>query len=132
MTKCHKCGNDSFDIATLKCLYCDDINRPTNDAGEAIQSVTDTLKQRGSRYGEFNSHSKISQALKAAFADGVLLSGKSDSAVPDYIWESVSMICHKLARVANGDPMYDDNFIDIAGYAQLVVDELNKENKDGK
>ena len=36
------------------------------------------------------------------------------------------MIFHKLARIANGDPTYIDSWTDIAGYAQLVVDDLNE------
>lgn len=36
------------------------------------------------------------------------------------------MIAHKLARIMNGDPNYIDNWTDIAGYAQLVVDILEQ------
>ena len=130
MTECPKCGNDSFDIETLKCLYCNDTNRPTNDAGESIQSVTETLKQRGSRYGEFSSHSELSQNLKITFNEHVGNYGQPEL-FTDTINEAVEMIFHKLARIANGDPTYDDNYRDIAGYAQLVVDDLNKEEEDG-
>jgi hypothetical protein len=35
------------------------------------------------------------------------------------------MIVHKIGRILNGDPNYDDSWADIAGYAQLVVKELN-------
>jgi hypothetical protein len=31
------------------------------------------------------------------------------------------MICHKLARIANGNPYYEDSWHDIGGYSQLVV-----------
>jgi hypothetical protein len=34
------------------------------------------------------------------------------------------MICHKIARILNGDPNYADSWVDIAGYAQLVADRL--------
>jgi hypothetical protein len=34
------------------------------------------------------------------------------------------MICQKMARIAVGDADYLDNWIDIAGYAQLVADRL--------
>jgi hypothetical protein len=32
------------------------------------------------------------------------------------------MICHKISRIANGDPNYADSWDDIAGYAKLVSD----------
>ena len=35
------------------------------------------------------------------------------------------MIQHKIGRVLNGDPNYDDNYRDIAGYATLLLDECN-------
>jgi len=38
----------------------------------------------------------------------------------------LQMVQHKIARVLNGDPTYADNFVDIAGYAKLVADELEK------
>ena len=40
--------------------------------------------------------------------------------------ESLEMICHKIARILNGDPNYIDNWTDIAGYAVLVEQELRK------
>jgi hypothetical protein len=92
-----------------------------NDAGEVLlDSVEATLKQRGTRYGKFSTHAEISQKLQQTLFDA-----KSTTDMPPYIAESIILICHKLARVVNGDHMYDDNFRDIAGYSQLVVDLLN-------
>jgi hypothetical protein len=34
------------------------------------------------------------------------------------------MICHKMARIMNGDPNYVDSWADIAGYATLVANRL--------
>lgn len=44
------------------------------------------------------------------------------------------MIAHKIARILNGDPDYDDSWVDIAGYATLVVKKLKNgaENDDSK
>ena len=98
----------------------------TNDAGEQLQSTEATLEQRGSRYGDFDSHSQLSQTLKSAFHDHVVEFGQPE-AFTDTINEALDLIFHKLARVANGDPLYDDNFRDIAGYATLVVEHLNKD-----
>lgn len=38
--------------------------------------------------------------------------------------EALEMIQHKIGRILNGDPDYDDNWVDISGYATLVVEEL--------
>ena len=37
------------------------------------------------------------------------------------------MVQHKIARILNGDPNYIDNWIDLVGYSQLVVNRLEKE-----
>jgi hypothetical protein len=42
----------------------------------------------------------------------------------DSQWEALEMIAHKIGRIVNGDPDYADSWIDIAGYAKLVADEL--------
>jgi len=42
--------------------------------------------------------------------------------------EALEMIAHKIARILNGDPNYADNWIDIAGYATLVANRLEKED----
>ncbi len=99
----------------------------TNDAGEQLQSVGATLAQRGNRYGSFEDHASLSQALKNcifAHAQKHAITCFTPSQV-----EATEMICHKLARIANGDPNYDDSWRDIAGYAQLIVDELKQTNK---
>ena len=99
----------------------------TNDAGEKLQSTEETLKERGNGYGDFDKHAVIAQELKEVFFAGVIHAGKDKSDIPYYMWEAVDMICHKLARIANGDPTYIDSWADICGYSQLVVDELTKE-----
>lgn len=86
----------------------------------------DLLKERGKRYGEFSSHSEISQALKA-----VMQSMDGWKHLKPYQREALEMIQHKIARVLNGDPMYDDNWKDICGYSQLVVDKLKSYGQNG-
>ena len=84
--------------------------------------MQEILKERGDRYGEFREHAHISQNLKKIMKD-----------VPKWILmsaaqrEALEMIAHKIGRILNGDPNYADSWVDLAGYAQLVVDELNKE-----
>jgi len=42
-------------------------------------------------------------------------------------WEALDMICSKISRIVNGDPDYDDSWVDIAGYAQLIVNRLRED-----
>lgn len=97
-----------------------------NDAGENTEcTIDDTLEQRGKRYGTFKGHSELSQRLSKSISTHAYLNGVSLS---DVHTEALNMICHKIARIANGDPNYDDSWRDIAGYAQLVVKHLNGED----
>lgn len=83
--------------------------------------IDEVLERRGKRYGEYQNVSQLSQALKEA-----LHVAPSWQQMEPYMQESLDMICNKLARICNGDPYYDDSWRDIAGYAQLVVIELEK------
>ena len=79
--------------------------------------ITEILEERGKRYGKFKDHAEISQRLKYVVRD------RRDVLLDDQR-EALEMICHKIARILNGDPNYADSWIDIAGYAQLVADRL--------
>jgi len=86
-----------------------------------VSDVDATLAERGSRYGKFKDHAALSQSLKHLICDHANALGKTFA--PDQA-EALDMICHKIARIANGDPEYADSWIDIAGYAKLVADRL--------
>lgn len=83
---------------------------------------TETLTERGGRYGKFTGHAEITQKLKNTIADFRFIHKKPPLA-PDQ-QEALDMICHKIGRIINGDPNYADSWIDIAGYAQLVAGRL--------
>lgn len=78
------------------------------------------LTERRKRYGEFAAHSEISQALKEA----MWAAEEGWERLTPCQREALEMIQHKVARILNGDPRYDDNWKDICGYSQLVVDNL--------
>lgn len=82
-------------------------------------TITDTLTERGSRYGKFTKHAAITQCLKSIMQDA----DKWDSLDYD-MQEALEMIQHKIGRILNGDPTYHDSWHDIAGYATLVADRL--------
>ncbi|MGL5934622.1 MAG: DUF6378 domain-containing protein [Cetobacterium sp.] len=83
-----------------------------------MADIKQTLDERGARYGEFAKHAVCTQELKA-----VIAAYQRRPFTPS-MQEALDMICHKIGRIANGDPTYADSWVDIAGYAQLVVNEL--------
>jgi hypothetical protein len=86
------------------------------------QSLSDTLEERGSRYGCFETHAEVTMRLKRCIKSEMLLRRLT---LADDQQEALDMICHKIGRIINGDPDYADSWHDIAGYAQLVADRLN-------
>jgi hypothetical protein len=80
------------------------------------------LDERGKRYGKFVDVAKATSAIQKAMFEQMELE-KLNTLAPDQMI-ALDMICHKIARIAVGDAEYVDNWIDIAGYAQLVADRL--------
>ena len=97
---------------------------PIVSSSTVTSDVSTTLAERGNRYGEFKGHAEVTQRLKAVVETELALRTKfldSDQQ------EALDMIFHKIGRIVNGDPNYADSWHDIAGYAKLVDDRLNKE-----
>lgn len=92
------------------------MSEPTN--------VHEMLEGRATRYGTFEGHARISQALKRAMQDS-----PNWSKLTDVQKEGLEMVQHKIARMLNGDPSYLDNIVDIVGYSTLVKDVM--ETNDG-
>ena len=90
-------------------------------AEESANELDELLEERGKRYGRFADHAVISQELKEVLARHDFNRGRR---LMDDQREALSMICHKIARIVNGDPDYADSWVDIAGYAMLVADRL--------
>lgn len=95
--------------------------------------VEETLKERGNNYGSFHTQANLSQTLNAIINNHYAsvhptVDGKP-TAMPNFMAEAMHMICHKIARIVNGNPLYVDSWHDIAGYATLIVDILEKANK---
>lgn len=81
--------------------------------------IETTLAERGSRYGSFAEHARITQSIK----DAMIASPNWSKLAPDQL-ESLEMVAHKIGRILNGDPDYHDSWHDIVGYAKLVADRL--------
>lgn len=90
-------------------------------AAEGGSDVGRILDERGARYGKFEDHAAVTQRLKTILRTHM---GDRWEVLSDYQKEGLEMVCHKLGRIANGDPDYADSWVDIAGYAKLVADRL--------
>ena len=90
-------------------------------------TIEETLKERGSRYGEFDEHARITQNIKAAIVDS-----RRWAELDDDMRECLEMIAHKIGRIVNGDPTYIDSWTDIIGYTRLVEKRLIDEQSTAK
>jgi Domain of unknown function (DUF6378) len=97
-------------------------SRKQNKLVIKTQSTDAMLAERGLRYGAFKDHAAIAQALK----DVMRATPGWPRLEPDQK-EALEMIQHKIARVINGDPDYQDNWTDLAGYPRLVEKRLQGE-----
>lgn len=90
--------------------------------GEAVpaEGIDKVLDERGSRYGKFSEHALITQNIKSAMRHS-----PNWNKLPEDMKECLEMVAHKMGRILNGDPNYDDSWVDIVGYTQLVVDRLH-------
>ena len=87
--------------------------------------MSDTFKQdRGLTHGDYSLRAELAQRLKEQLRSSTNWSVDALSAPQR---ESLEMICHKMARILEGDPNHLDHWADIAGYATLIVNELGGE-----
>lgn len=105
----------------MDCAHGVPLNLPCGACNPDID-IEATLKQRGSRYGDFRKHASVTQDIKRAMFDCRARSSLAADQV-----EALEMIAHKLGRIVNGDPDYADSWVDIAGYAKLVADRLGRD-----
>lgn len=77
--------------------------------------IDTTLAERGTRYGDFPGHAKITQSLKRAMA-----ASPNWASLADDQREALEMVAHKIGRILNGDANYHDSWHDIIGYTRLV------------
>lgn len=88
-----------------------------------MADIDSILNERGARYGKFIDVALATDELQTVFYENMSLQKLETLEADQSI--AIDMICHKLARIAVGDADYIDNWLDIAGYAQLVADRLN-------
>lgn len=87
---------------------------------DSVQAILDA---RGVDYGVFRSQASASQELKSVMQkrlDRNIRYTGLDGADRAVIDETLNMLCNKLSRIVNGDPLFPDSWNDVAGYAKLV------------
>jgi hypothetical protein len=87
-----------------------------------MSEIQKTLAERKQKYGDFRGHAELSVMFK-----DIMRTGSSWEMMPPYMQEALDMVQHKIARILNGDPMYDDSWVDIIGYTQLALDRLRQD-----
>ena len=94
--------------------------------------IAEVLVERGTRYGPFAGHASLTQDIKRAMRGELghgAAYGSKWKGLTDSQREALEMIAHKIGRILNGDPNYLDSWVDIVGYTQLVIDELQEKAK---
>jgi hypothetical protein len=89
-----------------------------------MTNETDTdalLNERESTHGPYSRTAEMAQAVKAVFSACSI-----DADLTCYMHESLDQIASKLARIFAGNSECLEHWSDIAGYAELVVRELNQ------
>lgn len=89
-------------------------------------AVSDTLAERGARYGDFFDHALIAQSLQSVMRGTDAIHTRWEGLAPD-MQQALTTIADKIARILNGDPDYIDNWHDIQGYARLVERRLERD-----
>jgi len=131
---CKKCCDEDYCKSVFRCKILDPHITETfgeikmevanNKLAEPLISesvdIDETLKERGSRYGEFDEHARITQGIKRAMIDS-----PNWLTLTDDKKEALEMVAHKIGRILNGDPEYADSWHDIIGYTKLVENTLD-------
>lgn len=94
--------------------------------------LDETLAERGKNYGDFFDHAETAQEIKSAIHKALVRNlnfatmSKREQSV---LREGLEMIAHKMGRIVNGDPTYDDSWTDIEGYSKITRQRICKETQ---
>lgn len=89
-----------------------------------METINETLDNRGEQYGKFKYHAEVSQRLKKVINTELEIRNKI---LEHDQHEALEMICHKIARIINGNENNIDSWHDIAGYSSLIAKRLSGE-----
>lgn len=95
-----------------------------------MKEIRKVLDERAKTYGAYADNAKLSQELKMAVRNQY-----GFRHLPYQHREAIDNILQKVARIVNGPgagkyyAMYEDNWVDIIGYSQLVLDFIGEKDK---
>lgn len=87
------------------------------DEAHAMLSAREVISERSTTHGDFSVNASVSQAIKEALR-----------AAPNWLFmlpeqrEACDHIAGKLGRIAAGDALFADHWLDVMGYARLALD----------
>lgn len=82
--------------------------------------VDKVLDERGKQYGSFADNAFVSQELDRVIREAYSKRSARDlPQLANHQREALRVICQKISRIVTGNPDYHDNWVDIAGYAEL-------------
>lgn len=84
-------------------------------------TTEELLAERGKTHGEYGEHARCTQSILR-----VLQAERGYPALSDMQKETLHMIAHKMGRIVTGNPNIADHYDDIAGYAKLISQRLEK------
>lgn len=91
--------------------------------------IQQTLNERAKTHGNFADVALLTAVMKSEFVDEITKGNKKLSeAISVSQYSALEMIFIRLARIACGDPNEVEHWLGIAGYAMLIVNELEKGN----
>ena len=101
---------------------------PSNNGSLSMDQNIDTiLSTRETTHGSYVEQSTASQTLKRLCEQA-----RNWDQMPSHMRESVHLIQQKIARIICGDPWEKDHWVDIMGYAALVLRELDRLQEEGR
>lgn len=83
-----------------------------------MESLTATIDARHKEYGDYTLQATVAQNIKRAIL------AHATAALTSQQRESLEMIATKISRIITGNPHNYDSWHDIAGYAQLIADQI--------
>lgn len=85
--------------------------------------IQEIINQRQKTHGEFSEIAETTQTIKQ------IIQNRNHRNLSDSQLESLEMIAHKIGRILAGDPNTKDHWDDIAGYAKLISNQIDKANE---
>ncbi len=81
--------------------------------------VSNLIASRQGTHGSMAENSATIQAIKE-----IMRAAPNWAGMDPIYREALEMVAHKMGRILHGDPSYLDPWMDIAGYAQRIVETI--------